>query len=197
MKLLKRDNCETLGAPIPITVNYCRPRWAFLLRLERTHVTFITWRYQRHLLYALALIYTHCICQVQSLSNLKMADHLQEQLSSLARSLTSNIFLVADVIDKQADTAATAIRELLSGSTWVPEVVRPVPRPSRMPVGIVKKVARGGGVVAWVKENKWAVGIAVGTAVGVGGYVYAQGRKGGKKKRARKASDGGRKEVVG
>lgn len=130
-----------------------------------------------------------------------MTDRLQEQLSSLAWSLRSGVFFAADVIDKQADAAATVIRESLSNSPWVPEVVRPVPRPTRMPARITEKVA-GGGIVAWVKENKWAVGMIVGTAVGIGGYVYAQGRKGGKGKggkgkKARKASDGGRKEVVG
>lgn len=126
-----------------------------------------------------------------------MTDHLQEQLSSIAWTLRSTIFSTADVIDKQADIAATAIREALSKSTWVPEVVRPLPRPIRMPVSVIEKVTGGGGMGAWVKENKWAVGIVLGTTVGIGGYVYARGRKGGKKKRARKASDGGRKEVVG
>lgn len=125
-----------------------------------------------------------------------MTDRLQEQLSNITWYLRSNIFFVADVIDKQADAAATVIRELASNSTWVPEAVRPVPRPTRIPARIAEKAASGG-IVAWVKENKWAVGMVVGTAVGIGGYVYAQGRKGGKKRRARKASDGGRKEVVG
>lgn len=122
-----------------------------------------------------------------------MTDRLQEQLSSFAWSLKSSVFFAADVIDKQADAAATIIRESLSNSPWVPEVVRP---PTRVPARITENVA-GGGIVAWVRENKWAVGVVVGTAVGIGGYVYAQGRKGRKNKRARKASDGGRKEVVG
>lgn len=125
-----------------------------------------------------------------------MTDELQEQISRFAWSLKSNIFSVADAIDKQADAAATAIRESLSNSTWVPESVRPTPPPPPVPVRIVER-ATGGGVVGWAKDNKWAVGIFLGTAVGIGGYVYSKRKKGGKKRRARKASDGGRREVVG
>lgn len=125
-----------------------------------------------------------------------MADKLQEQITNIAWSLKANIFSAADAIDKQADAAAAVIRESLSNSTWVPESVRPTPPPP--PVRIVEKAAaRSAGVVGWVKNNKWAAVLLVGTAVGVGGYVYAKKRRGGKKRRAKKASDGGRKEVVG
>lgn len=127
-----------------------------------------------------------------------MADQLQEQLTNLAWSLKLHVLAAADAIDKQADAAAAVIRDSLSHSTWLPEAARPTPPPPpKVPARVIEKAVGRGGVFAWVKDNKWAAGLVVGTAVGIGGYVYSKRGKRGQKRRAKKAADGGRKEVVG
>lgn len=56
-----------------------------------------------------------------------MADQLQEQLTNLAWTLKSQLFTAADMLDRQADLAATLIRETLSSTPWLPEAARPPP----------------------------------------------------------------------
>ncbi|RPB10171.1 DUF1776-domain-containing protein [Morchella conica CCBAS932] len=124
-----------------------------------------------------------------------MADQLQEQLTNLAWTLKSQLFTAADMLDRQADLAATLIRETLSSTPWLPEAARPPPPPPPPPLA---RIIPRAGMGRWVKDNKWAVGIVVATGVGIGAWVYGkrkQRRRAGR--RARKAADGGRKEVVG
>ncbi|KAH0608849.1 uncharacterized protein H6S33_001077 [Morchella sextelata] len=102
-----------------------------------------------------------------------MADHLHEQLTNLAWTLKSQLFTAADMLDRQADLAATLIRETLSTTTWLPEAARPPPPPPP-PTGTTRPPS-GSGAVGEGQQRK-------------------QRRRAGR--RARKAADGGRKEVV-
>ncbi|KAI5847094.1 hypothetical protein DFP73DRAFT_475139 [Morchella snyderi] len=127
-----------------------------------------------------------------------MADQLQEQLTNLAWTLKSQLFTAADLLDRQADVAAALIRGALSSTPWLPEAARPPPPPPPPPqASLAARLAHRAGLGRWVRDNKWAVGIVAATGVGIGAWVYGkrkQRRRAGR--RARKAADGGRKEVV-
>ncbi|RPB00850.1 DUF1776-domain-containing protein [Choiromyces venosus 120613-1] len=120
-----------------------------------------------------------------------------DSINEFFYSLKTYSFIVADAIDKQADTLAGTIRDTLSKSEWIPESARPSPRrvpvPERM-FNAVGGVGRRGG---WWDKNKWSVAIVVvAAALGVAGYGYAKRKKDRKKRRAKKAGNGGRREVV-
>jgi hypothetical protein len=110
---------------------------------------------------------------------------------------------VADYIDRQVDSAASnlqsvvkSLRETLSSSPWIPESARPKPppkppvQPKVLPVGLYDRVQD------WVFKHKVLCGTSV---LGIGlatFYIYRQRRSYGKKRRAKRASNGARIEVV-
>lgn len=121
-----------------------------------------------------------------------MADNINEFLWWLK----TYTFVAADAVDRQADSLAALIRESLSDCEWLPEGARPVPLRVVVPERVTQ--AAGGSKGQWWIESKWTVGMVVaGVVVAIGGYGYMRKKKYQKRRRAKKAGNGGRKEVVG
>lgn len=124
-----------------------------------------------------------------------MTDKFNETVNDLFWNLKSYTFIVADTIDRQADVLANRIRDSLASAEWLPEAARPAPRPVPIPQRVIDAVSRKN---SWWRDNRWfIVSLAVvGSVVGMGGYGYLTRKKGMKKRRAKRAGNGGRKEVV-
>ncbi|KAI1936529.1 hypothetical protein LOZ66_004504 [Ophidiomyces ophidiicola] len=103
---------------------------------------------------------------------------------------------VASSIDYHVDRAAANVRDVFSRQTWLPTTLRPHPRtshsfPQRLPPRSIIDRAH-----AWVLENPaWA---AAGLAfIGTGSLlIYGNKKLNVKKRKARRASNGARKEIV-
>jgi hypothetical protein len=103
---------------------------------------------------------------------------------------------VADYVDKHIESVARTLRETLSSSPWIPESARPKPPPRPpaalkvVPVGLYDRVQN------WIWTHKVFCGTTV-LGLGVATfYAYRQRRSYGKKRRAKRASNGARIEVV-
>jgi Fungal family of unknown function (DUF1776) len=103
---------------------------------------------------------------------------------------------VAEYIDRQIEQVAAALRETLSSSPWIPESARPK-RPPKLPVSPkVVPVGLYPRVQDWVEKHKLLTG---GVIIGIGATVYFAYRKRKaytRKRRAKRASNGARLEVV-
>lgn len=101
---------------------------------------------------------------------------------------------VADFIDQNVDRAADVVRETLASSKWIPDSVRPTP-PAKAPV-IVAQVSTWQSAQDWVSRHKILTGVIVvvcGTVV-FKGYQRTKSLR--KVRRAKRARNGGRTEVV-
>ncbi len=115
------------------------------------------------------------------------------QLAAIPNDVRRYSTQVADSIDRQFDHAATVIRDTLSDQSWLPQAVRPV-RPSRnarTPRGLTDRIQD------WMVRNRaWTAAIVA--FVGTGCVLYYGSKKlHGKRRKARKAGNGARKEIVG
>jgi hypothetical protein len=102
---------------------------------------------------------------------------------------------LADAIDRQFDSISAAIRESLQSATWIPQAVKPPPPPPRR---ITPTVPRGYLAAAqdWVLRHQ-ALTAAIVAFVGTGGFlIYRRRKRYGRKRRAKRASNGARREVV-
>lgn len=102
---------------------------------------------------------------------------------------------VADFIDVNVDRAAEVVRETLSTTAWIPDSVRPKPL-VKPPTSAALALSRLDRVQCWVVKNKVLTGVIVfvcGTLVFRG---YRASRFCKKTRRAKKARNGGRTEVV-
>lgn len=114
------------------------------------------------------------------------------QLASIPHDVRRYSTQVADSIDRQVDYAATTIRNTLSEQSWIPSQVRPSMRNSpRHPRGLTDRVQD------WMIRNRaWTA--AIFAFVGTGCVLFYGSKKlNGKKRKARKAGNGARKEIVG
>lgn len=101
---------------------------------------------------------------------------------------------VAEYIDKNVDRAADVVRDTLSSSPWVPDSMRPAP-PVRVPVAVVS-MSTWERAQDWVSRHKILTGVIVvvcGTVVFKG---YQKSKSMRKTRRAKRARNGGRTEVV-
>ncbi|KAH8813063.1 hypothetical protein F5884DRAFT_672795 [Xylogone sp. PMI_703] len=103
---------------------------------------------------------------------------------------------VADYIDKQAQKAADTIREALSSSKWIPESARPKPPPPKFQVSAVSLPGSIHlQIQNWVTKHKlWSAAIVV--AFGGVAYSMISKKANRKKRRAKRAGNGARLEVV-
>jgi hypothetical protein len=103
---------------------------------------------------------------------------------------------IADAVDRQIDLVAAVIRDSLSHQSWLPQSVRPppTPPPSRIPSPPPTLIERA---QEWVLAHRaWTAAFVA--FVGTGGLlIYRQRSIYGKKRKARKAGNGARKEIVG
>ncbi|KAG9256074.1 uncharacterized protein F5Z01DRAFT_537062 [Emericellopsis atlantica] len=119
-----------------------------------------------------------------------------DALASLPDRIVSYSGSVAEVINTQVDAAASQIRSTLSQSSWIPDTIRPnlpPPKPAPVPVSALSRLDK---VQAWIWRNKILTGcivLACGTVVWKG---YQTGKSARKVRRAKRARNGGRTEVV-
>lgn len=125
-----------------------------------------------------------------------MADNFASAITSSLSTLKSAAFHAAEAIDEQSDNLANSIRSRLSTSSWIPSPARPTPLtpPSAAHYPAPDLYSRA---TTWAWQNRLAVGIVGATTFGLGGYVIAQRRAArNRKRRAARAPNGARKEVV-
>ncbi|KAF4975231.1 hypothetical protein FZEAL_7938 [Fusarium zealandicum] len=122
-------------------------------------------------------------------------DHqLLDVLSNIPGHLRRYSDDVAEFIDLNVDRAAEVVRETLASAQWVPDYVRPTP-PAK-PVVTALSLSRFERVQDWVGRHKVIIGVfvfACGTVV-YKGYRASLMYK--KTRRAKRARNGGRTEVV-
>ena len=103
---------------------------------------------------------------------------------------------VADYVDKHLERASNALREALSTAPWLPESARPRPPPP--PRSLVESTAAASlyaRVHGWVATNKIKAAIGL-VSIGGAAYVFMREKRHREKRRAKKASNGARLEVV-
>ncbi|KAF3903681.1 hypothetical protein AA313_de0208033 [Arthrobotrys entomopaga] len=117
-----------------------------------------------------------------------------------------------DQADKHFESMASTIRDKAQNTEWIPQFGRKPPPPPPPPIAIITHSGvRGvsGAVWQWLKDHKWVLGVlavAAGgggglgvlavAAVGGGVYVVKRKRQKGRRRKALKAANGARKEVV-
>ncbi|EAU36901.1 conserved hypothetical protein [Aspergillus terreus NIH2624] len=116
-----------------------------------------------------------------------------DYLASIPHDVRRYSLEVANSIDRHVDHAARVIRDTLSDQSWLPATVRPLPppRPSlRSSQSLTDRVQD------WMARNRaWTAAILA--FVGTGSFLYLSNKKlGGKRRRARRAGNGARKEIV-
>ncbi|RAK91652.1 DUF1776-domain-containing protein [Aspergillus costaricaensis CBS 115574] len=116
-----------------------------------------------------------------------------DYLASIPHDVRRYSLQVAESIDRQVDHAANALRDTLSSQSWLPTSVRPVSRnrPSPpIPRGFVDRVH------SWFLRNRaWSAAIIA--FLGTSCVLYYGNKKlNGKRRRARRAGNGARKEIV-
>ncbi|SPJ75628.1 uncharacterized protein FTOL_05359 [Fusarium torulosum] len=116
---------------------------------------------------------------------------LLDTLSSHARKYSD---IASEFIDKNVDRAAVVVRETLSTSEWVPESVRP--KPAVQEVVAVAALSRFERLQNWIAEHKILTGVIVLTCGTVVYKGYYESRSMRKTRRARRARNGGRTDVV-
>ncbi|KAI5805907.1 hypothetical protein EDC01DRAFT_609833 [Geopyxis carbonaria] len=110
---------------------------------------------------------------------------LEDRLLDSLASLKSYTFTLADTLDRKADALANTIRSSLTNTPWLPESARPHLPPPRL-------IAPP---PSWAYQHRHALGLGLAAATLAGGYTLHLRRRP-RKRRARRASNGARKEVV-
>ncbi|KAF3342522.1 hypothetical protein VD0001_g1790 [Verticillium dahliae] len=116
-------------------------------------------------------------------------------LSSLPNHIRRYSDDIANQINSQVDKAAEVVRDTLSSAQWIPDSVRPTPVSRSVPIEIIA-VTRYEQVRDWISRNKLVTGAAV-AVFGVVVYkTYRSSSLYRKTRRAKRARNGGRLEVV-
>ncbi|KAF9891041.1 hypothetical protein FE257_004976 [Aspergillus nanangensis] len=116
-----------------------------------------------------------------------------DYLASIPHDVRRYSVEVADSIDRQVDHAARVLRDALSHQSWLPSSIRPPPpSPSYLP----SSQSLTSRVQDWVARNRaWSAALLA--FVGTGCVLYLGNKKlSGKRRRARRAGNGARKEIV-
>ncbi|KAJ5634617.1 hypothetical protein N7528_002459 [Penicillium herquei] len=116
-----------------------------------------------------------------------------DYLASIPHDVRRYSLQVADSIDQHVDHAATAIRNTLSEQSWLPHSVRPSMRgaPKRSaPTALTDRV------YDWMNRNRaWTAAMLAFLGTGVV-LLYGNKKLNGRRRKARKAGNGARKEIV-
>ncbi|KAI1001354.1 hypothetical protein K3495_g6847 [Podosphaera aphanis] len=127
-----------------------------------------------------------------SLNEQKLFDTLAGAPSDLIQ-LSQN---VADIVDTHLNKVSYALRGVLQSSPWLPESVKPKPLPpphkSYIPAVPSSLYSR---LTTWVSKNKITSGVIVLSLGGLAYYVI-RSKTNQKKRKAKRARDGSRLEVV-
>ncbi len=105
---------------------------------------------------------------------------------------------IADYVEAHVDKVAATLRETLSHAEWIPESARPktIQKPQSVPLTVAPVTGLYNRVNTWVMKNKLLTGTFI---VGIGAGLYMVQRRKAlyhKKRRARRAGNGARLEVV-
>ncbi|EAS33720.3 uncharacterized protein CIMG_04744 [Coccidioides immitis RS] len=103
---------------------------------------------------------------------------------------------VANSIDRHIDRAASNVRDALSRQSWLPTYLKPPPRHGQPLPRTLPPKSMVDRVHDWVVEHR-ALTAAVLAFIGTGGLlIYGNRKLGVKKRKARRAGNGARKEIV-
>jgi hypothetical protein len=119
---------------------------------------------------------------------------VSHQLSHIPPQLKQYSNDVADYIDQNVDRAAGVVRDTLSQAKWLPDSIRPSP-PARPDVAIVS-MTQFERVQDWVSRHKILTAVLIVTCGTVVFKGYQTSRYMRKTRRAKRARNGGRTEVV-
>ena len=121
-----------------------------------------------------------------------------DTLSSVPNDIKKYSSDVADYIDTHLQKASNTLREALSSSPWLPESAkpRPPPPPPRSFIQSASPRSTFARVHDWVMDHKFLTTIIVVSIGGLTYHIVRQKAAGRKKRRAKKASNGARLEVV-
>ncbi|OJJ47926.1 hypothetical protein ASPZODRAFT_2127108 [Penicilliopsis zonata CBS 506.65] len=119
-----------------------------------------------------------------------------DYLASIPHDVRRYSLEVADSIDRQVDHAAAVVRETLSQQSWLPSSIRPSPRTCGQVGPSSRSRDFGDRVYEWILRNRaWTA--AIFAFFGTTCVLYYGGKKlHGKRRKARKAGNGARKEIV-
>ncbi|KAK6542692.1 hypothetical protein TWF694_006636 [Orbilia ellipsospora] len=104
-----------------------------------------------------------------------------------------------DQADKHFESMASTIRDKAQNTQWIPQFGKKAPPPPPPPpVAVITNSGTGAGVAVWqwLKDHKWVLALVAVGAVGGGVYIVKRKRQRGKRRKALKAANGARKEVV-
>ncbi|ROW14195.1 hypothetical protein VPNG_04335 [Cytospora leucostoma] len=116
-------------------------------------------------------------------------------LSSIPNQVKQYSSEVADVIDRHVDKIADQVRESLSAQEWIPDALRPRARPPP-PVVISLPSSLYERAQNWVSRHKVLTGFIIFTTGVIVYRGYRKSKYGRKTRRAKRARNGGRLEVV-
>ncbi|KAF4589445.1 DUF1776-domain-containing protein [Ophiocordyceps camponoti-floridani] len=126
--------------------------------------------------------------------------HFLDLLSGVPVHLRRYASDVADFVDRNVDRASLSLRDTFSGSSWIPESIRPdpVPRPSTSAAAAAAASSRLEVAQRWVARHKFITGLilVVCGSVAYTGYQRSCRRWPRKARRAKRARNGGRVDVV-
>ncbi|KAI9894678.1 MAG: hypothetical protein M1814_002034 [Vezdaea aestivalis] len=115
-------------------------------------------------------------------------------LSSVPNDVKRYSLEVADTIDKHVEFVASILRESLSSSPWIPNAARPRALYPKHSTPVHSSTIEQVG--SWICTHKKTTAIAI-IGVSLSGYIfYRNGRSSSKKRRAIRAQNGARQEVV-
>lgn len=103
---------------------------------------------------------------------------------------------IADYVDRHIEKVASALREAVSSSPWIPESARPKPPPKPPVPAKIIPASLYCRAQDWVQKNKLLSGTFV---IGIGAaifFAYRRRKAYSRKRRAKRASNGARLEVV-
>lgn len=130
-----------------------------------------------------------------SASDPKLIDATR-QLSSIPNDIKKYSTDVAEVVERHVDQIAEQVREALSQTTWIPDAIRPRMPPPPPPSVYIVPSSLYERVNNWFARHKLLTGIIV-VSTGVIIYRgYSKSKFSRKTRRAKRARNGGRLEVV-
>lgn len=117
------------------------------------------------------------------------------QLSSVPNDIKRYSADVADYVDKHLEKVSNVLREALSSQEWIPGSARPKPPPPPPRTSRIVPSTVLGRVYSWTVKNKILTCVIV---LATGGVIYygVKSTRGRKKRRAKRAGNGARLEVV-
>ncbi|KAJ4515722.1 hypothetical protein HRR83_004567 [Exophiala dermatitidis] len=122
-------------------------------------------------------------------------------LASIPQDMAHYGSRIADYIDKYTDALASGIRDAIDHSSWVPDALRPPPRPGSGPGAFFARAqplpqSYLDKATAWISKNRMAIAIVVAFA-GTSVYlVHRRKKEHARKRRVRKLPNGAKKEIV-